>query len=61
MSSKTSLGYLERLSQKRSKKLIVSFYGFVLNFDLLLLRSESSSHRTMVALLWGGGTALRQN
>lgn len=54
MSSKTSLGYLERLSQKRSKKLIVSFYGFVLNFDLLLLRSESSSHRTMVALLWGG-------
>lgn len=58
MSSRTSLGYLERLSQKRNKKLIVSFYGFVLSFDLLLLRSESSSHRTMVALLWGGGALL---
>lgn len=55
MSSKTSLGHLERLFQKRKQESyhFFFFYGLVLNFDLLLLRSESSSHRAMVALLWG--------
>ena len=51
------LGSTERLSQKRNKKLI-SFYGLVLNFDLLLFGSASISCRTWVALLLDEGTAI---
>lgn len=61
MDSKTGLGYIGRLSQKRNRELIVSFYGLVFNFDFLL-GSEISSCTTVVALLPERGTAiLRQD